>query len=452
MPNATALPAGFEETMAALLQDEAGLFLQSLSAPSPVSIRINPKKYDETGHVEKVPWARDGRYLDARPGFTLDPAFHAGAYYVQEASSMFLEQAIVSSADIRKPLKVLDLCAAPGGKSTHLLSLLHPESLLVSNEVIRSRATILVENLQKWGYSNLVVTNNDPRHFSALEGFFDLIIVDAPCSGEGMFRKEPAARKAWSAEQVHLCALRQRRILHDVWPALKTNGVLIYSTCTYNEAEDEGTMEWLSQQRATEFLNIVTPPDWRIEESKQKQVTAYRLYPHRLKGEGFFISCLRKIENQRAMTLRQKKIPDAPPGKETELLKSWITSREDIRFIQYNNTIHSIASSICPDVGLLSQQLKIIYAGTALASSKQEKLVPEHAAALCCHLNRENFPLVSLPYEQALRYLRKEAVDIDTAEKGFALVSYKKNILGWINRLGNRSNNLYPVNWRIRLK
>ncbi len=451
MPNATALPAGFEKMMAALLKNEAGSFLQSLATPSPTSIRINPKKNDDTDNSEKVPWARHGRYLDTRPSFTLDPSFHAGVYYVQEASSMFLEQALLSSINIRKPVKVLDLCAAPGGKSTHLLSLLHPESLLVSNEVIRSRASILIENLQKWGHSNMVVTNNDPRDFSGLEGYFDLIVVDAPCSGEGMFRKDPAALEKWSVENIHLCAMRQRRILKDVWPALKTNGVLIYSTCTYNEAEDEGVMEWLSQTHATEFLSIPTQLEWGIKERKHKQVIGYHLYPHQVKGEGFFISCLRKNENQKELVAPKKNL-SIPSGKETDLLKSWISNAADIQLALHNNIIHGITSNICHDFDFLSVHLKVIYAGTALATNKQGKLVPEHAGALCYQLNKENFPLIELTYDQALQYLRKEAFDIGTSPKGFALVSHQKNVLGWVNQLGHRFNNLYPTNWRIRIK
>lgn len=452
MPNTNTLPAAFEKMMTALLKNETVPFLQSLTTPSPTSIRINPKKNDDKANLVKIPWARHGRYLDTRPSFTLDPSFHAGAYYVQEASSMFLEQALWSSTNIKKPIKVLDLCAAPGGKSTHLLSLLHPESLLVCNEVIRSRASILIENLQKWGHSNMVVTQNDPRDFAGLQGFFDLILVDAPCSGEGMFRKEPTALKEWSVENVHLCALRQRRILKDIWPALKTNGVLIYSTCTYNEAEDEETMEWLSKAHATEFLPISTPSEWEIKESKHKQVIGYRLYPHRLKGEGFFISCLRKNENQKELMVRQKRNLSKPSDQEVEPLKSWIINPEDIEFTQHNSIIHGITKSIHHDLGLLSQQLKVIYAGTALATNKHGKWIPEHAAALCCHLNTGSFPLVELSYDQALQYLRKETFDIGTSSRGFALVGYKKNILGWVNVLDNRVNNLYPASWRIRMK
>ena len=452
MSNSLTLPAGFEKMMAALLKNEISPFLQSLHASPPTSIRIHPGKYDDTNSLEKVPWARWGRYLRERPVFTLDPAFHAGGYYVQEASSMFLEQVLLSAIDIRNPIKVLDLCAAPGGKSTHLLSLLHPGSLLVSNEVIHSRASILLENLQKWGHINSVVTQNDPRDFAHLEGFFDLILVDAPCSGEGMFRKEPDSLKEWSVENVHLCALRQRRILKDVWPALKTNGVLIYSTCTYNEAEDEETMTWLTDSNATEFISIPTPAEWGIKESRHKQTIGYRLYPHQVKGEGFFISCLRKTQDQKEVVTGKRKILCPLSDKEAGPIKSWIRSPSDIAFVLSGNLIHGLPSHLLSDIELLYQLLKVTYAGTALAADKHGKLVPAHPAALSCHLNIENFPQVELTHDQALQYLRKEALDIGTAYKGFALVVYQKNILGWANLLENRLNNLYPANWRIRMK
>ncbi len=169
---------------------------------------------------------------------------------------MFLEQAFTQATNGATHLNVLDLCAAPGGKSTHLLSLMDQNSLLVSNEVIQSRSAILSENLQKWGHDNVVVTNNDPKDFQRLPGFFDVIVVDAPCSGEGLFRKDPGAIKEWSEDAVALCSKRQRRILSDVWPALKTGGILIYSTCTYNSQENEENLRWLQQEYEVESIPL----------------------------------------------------------------------------------------------------------------------------------------------------------------------------------------------------
>ncbi|GAB3814418.1 hypothetical protein GCM10028895_07510 [Pontibacter rugosus] len=219
--------------------------------------------------------------------FTLDPLLHAGAYYVQEASSMFLEQALKQSIDLDESLHVLDLCGAPGGKSTHLASLISKDSLLVANEVIRSRASILAENVTKWGSGNVLVTSNDPREFSRLPDFFDVMVIDAPCSGEGMFRKDHAAVGEWSEENVNLCAQRQQRILMDVWDALKPGGLLIYSTCTWNEKENEENIAWLAAQEGVESIKLEVQPEWGIIPTQLNGLEGYRFYPHRVQGEGF---------------------------------------------------------------------------------------------------------------------------------------------------------------------
>ncbi|MEX2233333.1 MAG: RsmB/NOP family class I SAM-dependent RNA methyltransferase, partial [Cyclobacteriaceae bacterium] len=260
------LPVKFEESIHRKLGGALPGFLKSLQEPPPVSIRIHPVKSQHQIADERVPWSKYGEYLPTRPQFTLDPLFHAGSYYVQEASSMFLEQALKQSVNLDQSLNVLDLCAAPGGKSTHLLSLLNRDSLLVSNEAIRSRASILSENIQKWGYPNTIVTNNDPADFRKLKGFFDVIVIDAPCSGEGLFRKNPDAMDEWSPENVQLCAGRQKRILSDAWDSLRENGVLIYCTCTYNESENEDNLRWLQENYSVEFLKLSTDPSWGVDE------------------------------------------------------------------------------------------------------------------------------------------------------------------------------------------
>ncbi|MEQ8425448.1 MAG: RsmB/NOP family class I SAM-dependent RNA methyltransferase, partial [Cyclobacteriaceae bacterium] len=269
MNSKLAIPEDFQKIINDLLGTESSSFFESLDSPSPSSIRINPSKKFDTESLSDIPWSQWGKYLPERPVYTLDPSLHAGAYYVQEPSSMFLEQAVKTCVDLSKPAIALDLCAAPGGKSTHLLSLLHPDSFLVSNEVIRSRAGILHENILKWGYDNVMVTNNDPSHFSRLEGVFDLILVDAPCSGEGLFRKDSEAMSEWSTANIELCSLRQQRILKDVWPALKQNGILIFCTCTYNPIENEGTMEWMSKTGDCEFVSIPFAPEWGLEETRR---------------------------------------------------------------------------------------------------------------------------------------------------------------------------------------
>src|SRR5215203_4807606 len=226
-----------------------------------------------------VPWSSYGYYLSERPSFTFDPLFHAGCYYVQEASSMFLEQALKQSVDLSQPLRVLDLCAAPGGKSTHLLSLISKESLLVSNEVIRSRANIVNDNIAKWGCSNVIVTNNDPREFQRLKNYFNVIVVDAPCSGSGLFRRNPEAIEEWSEQNVALCSQRQQRILADVLPALKNGGVLIYSTCSYSTEEDEEICSWLVNELKVNSERLKFKNEWRVIETEQ----GYRFWPDKVK-------------------------------------------------------------------------------------------------------------------------------------------------------------------------
>jgi NOL1/NOP2/sun family putative RNA methylase len=259
------------------------------------SIRKNTLKYfDDTTSFEKVPWCSNGFYLPERPQFTLDPFLHAGAYYVQEASCMFLEQVLLQTLDVTSPQKVLDLCTAPGGKTTLIQSVLHKHSVLVSNEVIKSRVNILCENITKWGASNVVVTNNNAQQFAKLAGFFDAIVVDAPCSGSGMFRKEFKAIDDWSIDNVNLCSKRQERILEDVLHSLKQDGVLIYSTCSYSYEENEAIINWLVQEKQMQTVQLNINPNWAIVETNNNGNFGYRFYPNQLKGEGFFIAALKK--------------------------------------------------------------------------------------------------------------------------------------------------------------
>jgi 16S rRNA C967 or C1407 C5-methylase (RsmB/RsmF family)/NOL1/NOP2/fmu family ribosome biogenesis protein len=440
------LPKAFEARMRDTLGAEYDAFRQSLELPSPVSVRINPKKNFQVPANFRVPWCSHGYYLAERPVFTLDPHLHAGAYYVQEACSMFLEQAVRHAVDLSKSIRVLDLCAAPGGKSTHLLSLLNETSLLVSNEVIRSRASILSENIQKWGYANVVVTNSDPQNFQNLTGFFDLIVVDAPCSGEGLFRKEPEATREWSEENVNLCALRQRRIVSDVWPALKQDGILIYSTCTYNEQENEENLKWLAANNEVQFIELATIPDG-VRQIKNNGVVGYRLLPHRVQGEGFFLAAIRKKGEEPPSPFKFKK-ENSSQSTNKEVLH-WLSG--DFNTIQQNDLLIGWPRLFTEDIDRLAKHLTIITKGLAIATVKQNKLVPEHALALSIHLNKEQFPAIEVTRDEALAYLRKETLLPFNGERGFALIQFEGNALGWINRLGNRINNLYPLNWRIRM-
>ncbi len=443
------LPKEFEESLQKTLGDSFPEFIDCLQKPSPVSIRLNPHKH-HSDNLNAVPWSQFGRYLNERPKFTLDPIFHAGAYYVQEASSMFIEQALKQSIDLTKPLRVLDISAAPGGKSTHLLSLLNSESLLVSNEVIRSRASVLAENIQKWGHSHVIVTNNDPEDFTKLTGFFDVILVDAPCSGEGLFRKDPDAIKEWSPENVELCAKRQRRILAAVWPALRENGVLIYSTCTYNRLENEENIKWLNENHEFESIRLNVNPDWGIETVEEKNVYGYHFYPHKVSGEGFFLAAIRKTEAQPESHFKIRKGLSSPSKKILEQLESW-TILPSPTFFTWNDVVYTIPKTIAKDTEILLDHLKFVQAGTALATMKHDKLIPEHASALAINLNKKNFLQLEVNEQDALRYLRKEPIEINGVPKGYTLITYKGLPLGCANVLDNRMNNLYPKEWRIRM-
>jgi 16S rRNA C967 or C1407 C5-methylase (RsmB/RsmF family)/NOL1/NOP2/fmu family ribosome biogenesis protein len=436
------LPEVFISRTKEIIGDEWPEFEQALNEESPTSIRLNPWKTDDschckpamTGNESPVPWASNAFYLNSRPSFTLDPLFHAGCYYVQEASSMFLEYFIQKY--LQEPVKVLDLCAAPGGKSTQLSSVLPEGSLLVANEVIRSRAHILSENLIKWGNPNTFVTNNDPFNIGRLTGFFDVIVADVPCSGEGMFRKDPAAISEWSLNNVRLCAERQRRIVADVWPALKTGGILIYSTCTYNREENEENIDCICRELGAE----------KLEEP-------HRFMPHKTKGEGFFMAGIRKIANE--MT-NLTKIPrnDKKNEARNEKVKEWLSSPADFTFLTENNAFFAIPTIHYPDHQLLKNALKIVSAGIALGEIKGKDLIPAHALAMSNNLSKNAFPDWELDKETALNYLRKEAFQNLPSHlpKGYILVKYQNHPLGFIKNIGTRANNLYPQEWRIRMK
>lgn len=452
MKTAFSTPNDFQKLIKDLIGNESDSFFASLQTDSPTSVRYNRNKSDLPPGTKRVPWADSGVYLDERPVFTLDPRLHAGCYYVQEASSMFLEQVFKTAIEDNDKIIVLDLCAAPGGKSTHLLSLISSDSILVSNEVIRSRVPILIENLQKWGNSNAIVTNNDPSGFQRLPSFFDLIVVDAPCSGEGLFRKDNDAMKEWSLANVELCSSRQKRILSDIWPSLKPGGVLIYSTCTYNLEEDEKNIEWLSQQNDVESIRIPVSSDWGVREIEYNGLYAYKFFPHHVKGEGFFISAIRKTGKAISGSLPKTKRNLGTVSKsEIAQLEDWFARENDIGLFKFNDQLNAIPGDTFQVVELLSSVLNVQIAGTPVATVKHTKMVPEHAFALSKFIKADNFIQTELGYDDAIKYLRRDNLQIDTSQKGFSLVKYEDHLIGWINLLGNRVNNLYPSNWRIRM-
>jgi NOL1/NOP2/fmu family ribosome biogenesis protein len=356
---------------------------------------------------------------------------------------MFLEQALKQTVDLSRQLKVLDLCASPGGKSTHIQSLISKESLLVSNEVIRSRANVLKGNIIKWGCENVVVTNNDPKDFARLENYFDVIVVDAPCSGSGLFRRDAEAINEWSENNVQLCSQRQQRILADVWPALKKDGVLIYSTCSYSKEEDEEIVEWLKNELIINNEELIIDPDWGIVSSNG----SYRFWPGKVKGEGFFLSCFKKKEGDKEFYSRVKNKPEQVSKKELELIGKW-AKPEGKSFIKHLNTVYAWPENDFNDFSYLLEQLRVIYSGVLIGELMRDKLIPDHALAMSSIVSRE-IQKAELNYEQAIQFLQRKEMNLTTENQGWQLVTFQQYPLGWINVLPNRNNNYYPKELRI---
>ncbi|MEO6252218.1 MAG: RNA methyltransferase [Ferruginibacter sp.] len=434
------------------------------------SVRINPFKLPESkipplGGGGAVPWSSNGYYLPQRPSFTLDPLFHAGAYYVQEASSMFVEEVLKQTVDLTKPLKILDLCAAPGGKSTLIQSVISKESLLLSNEVIKTRVNVLSENITKWGAVNTIVTNNDPADFKRLQNYFDVIVVDAPCSGSGLFRKDPDAIEEWSEKNVNLCAQRQQRILSDVFSSLKEGGVLIYSTCSYSQQEDEEISDWLVKQFAVSSLQLAIEASWGIVEtiSEKEKAYGYRFYPDRVKGEGFFIAAFKKgfsgIEGYGEVKIKKSKIKsqkskvkskkkDILTDKEGEGLRPYLENVSDLFFIKQNEELIAMPIHLENDLAVIQSSLYIKKAGVKLGTMIRNELIPAHDLAVSTIINN-NIPVIDVDMETALQYLRKEELKIQSGTKGWVLLTHQHLPIGWIKVMPNRINNYYPAAWRI---
>jgi 16S rRNA C967 or C1407 C5-methylase (RsmB/RsmF family)/NOL1/NOP2/fmu family ribosome biogenesis protein len=440
--------------------DEASFTEAHAQAAPPISIRLNPAKWNKVKSqfllTDKVSWSQTGYYLPKRPVFTLDPLLHAGAYYVQEASSMFLEQAIqkiLSERDIRY---ALDLCAAPGGKSTHLLGLLPDSSVLVSNEVISNRVFILQENITKWGHANTIITQNDPESFGALGPLFDLMVVDAPCSGSGLFRRDAAAMEEWSPQAVELCSQRQQRILADALPCLQPGGYLLYATCSYSFVEDEAILDWLSANFELRGIAL----DWTDGkdgvvacQSPEAGVPCYRFFPGKVRGEGFFMALLQKkgepVPVFSTKQQKNRKVPDPIPN----LLLPWILQEFQPVFYRHKENGYLMPEAVYKLFGELGPRLNIRKAGVKIAEEAHGKYNPVHDFAVSHYINPAHFSVLPLPTPEAIAFLRKEdiALPADTP-KGWILVSSHGLPLGWLKNLGNRSNNYYPKEWRIRMQ
>ena len=441
----------------AIGSDNALVAFSAFESPAPSSIRCNPFKSGICPEGRPVTWNAYGRILPERPVFTLDPHFHAGAYYVQDSSSMFVGHAfrrLLESAGkpVGRPFRVLDLCAAPGGKTTDLAASLREVFgdgfILVSNEVMKARAGVLADNVALWGDPNVVVTSDDPRAFAALPGFFDVIVADVPCSGEGMFRKDEEAQRQWSEDNVALCEARQRRITADVWPSLRQDGLFIYSTCTFNKYENDSNVQWIASELGAECL--LEDDLLHAGEGVIKTALGYSLVPGHVEGEGQYCSALRKISE---VEFREARLKAARPSKTQTLPEGIVAGLLRVKAVVRlkGETVIAVPENISSDLALIEQALHVISAGCAVGTLKGKVLVPDADLALSLMYDRTAFPEAEVDRDTALAYLHRDAITLPDAPKGYVAVVYGGLPLGFVKNLGNRCNSLHPQSRRIRM-
>lgn len=453
------LPEKFVATLTAELgAEECQALCAALDTPATVAIRLHPDKPSKAADdARPIAWSQGGYYLDERPSFTTDPAFHAGAYYVQEPSSQFVGYLLRPIVERTPRLRLLDLCAAPGGKSTLYSSLVGCDGLVVANEINRQRAAVLADNVRKWGVGNVAVTNNDPAHFAGFEQWFDVVAVDAPCSGEGMFRKTPEARDEWNDGSAAMCAERQLKILQDIWPTLRANGTIIYSTCTFNRTEDEGLLErfseWVGEEELEAADEVSVGEDWGIVCGRVGVWQTFRFMPHRAEGEGFFAAIARKSSNAGGKSRNpksRKTIFSAPDKKSVAELERWIKEPQKMKWAAINDTYYGYYASHADDMRVLAESMTVIHSGVCMGQIFKGKLKPEHSLAMFTDLNTSAIPTVEVSREMALDYLRRGDIGVcEQMAEGINLLCFEGLPLGWIKRVGNRSNNLYPNSLRI---
>lgn len=467
IPIMSHLPEAFLVSMAEAPGFDREAFLSAHREPDRVNaVRLNAAKPARAPATEApeafelaapVPWCEAGYYLAQRPRFSRDPLWHGGAYYVQDASSMSLSLVVRRLAPRDRPLRILDLCAAPGGKTTLLMGVMPPGSFVVANEVITSRTPVLEENVVKWGTAGIVVTRNDPRDFGGLEGFFDVIVVDAPCSGSGLFRKDPGAVKGWSPSLVELCQGRQQRITAEVTGALAPGGLLVYSTCSYSPGEDERISEFIRDRCGMEAVAVPFDKGWGVVESRGPgdMPLGYRFYPDKLAGEGFYLSAFRKPEGtppaQPGKKHRGQKGLFQPLGRaQRELLAPWVDGlHETLDPLEWRGEVVLVPPEMTPLVETLASRLRLVSAGTRAGKFLRGEFIADHGLAMSPAASR-GIMRVELCLQDALRYLMKEPVTLPGAETGRVLVTYRGVGLGWAKQLAGRVNNYYPTAWRLR--
>lgn len=452
----TPIPVKFiEELTTNIGTPQAQRLAEALDDPSSTAIRLNPRKHTLLPplNTEMVSWCEQGRVLDSRPQFTLMPQWHAGCFYVQEPASMIITEVVKRLVNIfgQRDIRYLDMCAAPGGKTTGALSVLPDEAFVVANEYVSSRANILAENLAKWGYTNVAVTCGDTAAFRKLPSSFDIVAVDAPCSGEGMMRKDEEARRQWSPELVQQCAALQHEIILNAWQTLRPGGYLIYSTCTFNRTENEEMLRYAVDELRAESVDLGLASDFRLPGSLDPALHALRFMPHLTLGEGLFMAVLRKPLGEAES-----------PKKAKEKVRNSVTTPERIYGLLSNPADYNydspkeglwraIPKTHSHLVSLLTQHTRLLTAGIALGEIKGKDFVPDPALALSTAFSPSAYPRVEVDLQTALQYLRREALILPTdTPKGFVVITYNGHPLGFVKNLGKRANNLYPQNWRIR--
>ena len=446
------LPEEFVRSMREMLGDEAERLFSALDTPAEVSIRVNPAKPAEVFEGEAIGWSPNGRYLAERPQFTLDPLMHGGAYYVQEASSQFV--AHILREDNLEGGRVLDMCAAPGGKTTVYSSLVGREGLVVANDINRGRTLALSDNVQRWGMGNVVVTCNEPEHIGAFEQWFDVVAVDAPCSGEGMFRKMDEARSEWTSSSPEVCAQRQREILAEAWRVLRPGGTLIYSTCTFNPTEDEGIVEWLMEEYGDELEpvdRVSMNEKWGVVRSDIGVFQCFHFYPHKARGEGFFAAIARKSDGavRRSSPKARRKLFSLPSKADVKELARWVDDASQHVFMMVGEDIYAYNSAVADSIVTLSENLSVVYSGVLMGRIFKQKLKPEHPLALYAGMNRDVVPMVEVSLDEAIDYLRRNDIAAAQFEEGINVVEYKGIPIGFVKRIGARCNNMYPKDLRI---
>lgn len=433
--------------------------LDALSGEPSVSVRINPAKAGSPTEIfgnlvsGPVEWNRHAAFLSERPAFTLDPLIHAGAYYVQDSSAMFPGKAFrdvldkVLESGIISP-KVLDLCAAPGGKTTDISASLRESCrggyLLISNEIMKQRAAVLADNAAVWGDPSVVVTSVDPKAFGTLPGFFDIIVADVPCSGEGMFRKDDEAVSQWSEENVALCQARQRRIVADVWPSLAEGGFLVYSTCTFNNLENDDNVKWICSEFGAEIIGIDGCGLLRTE-------CGVSLVPGFVRGEGQYCAVLRKTSPSAGTAAcsgrqqdRWQKLPEAHASIIRPLLD------EEMAMIVKDGRIVAVPEYVRCVLSML-EPLRPLARGLAVGMFKGKDFIPDADLALSLSLRRGAFNEFEVNRETALSFLHRDPVRLPDAERGMLLLVYRGLPIGFVKNLGNRCNSLHPLHRRIRM-